>query len=48
MSIEKMPNRPGAERKGENEICPRCNGSGKSEGERCERCRGVGRLPSSR
>jgi DnaJ-class molecular chaperone len=47
MSIEKMPNRPGA--KAEFETCPRCGGSGKSSGnESCGRCKGSGKIPSAR
>jgi DnaJ-class molecular chaperone len=48
MGIEKMPNRPGSERRGEQETCPNCRGSGKAQGSHCPRCRGTGKLPSAR
>lgn len=48
MGIEKMPNRLGSERKGENESCPNCHGTGRIKAEPCPRCRGTGKLPSAR
>ena len=45
MGLEKLPS--GREAKGELEICPRCNGSGKASAtEKCGRCKGAGKLPS--
>ena len=44
MSLEKMPNQPGSERKAEWETCPRCGGSGKSGSDPCGRCKGAGKL----
>ena len=47
MSLEKMPNRPGSERRGEQENCPNCKGMGYVKGERCERCNGTGKVRSA-
>lgn len=48
MGIEKMPNRPGTERKAEYETCPNCKGTGYVKSEKCTRCNGTGKLPSAR
>ena len=44
MSLEKMPNRPGAERKSEWETCTACHGTGRKDNDRCPRCQGTGKL----
>ena len=49
MSLEKMTNRPGSERKAEWETCPRGSGTGKaSANDACGRCKGSGKIPSAR
>lgn len=50
--MERMPNRPGAERKAEYETCPVCKGKGElmthKEEVKCSRCNGSGKIRSAK